>query len=120
LADPHGRDLDLQPAVAANLASQPDMRGPAGRIALAVEAAPAAVNRLVEVRRGDTLMNLLVDAGLERGEAHGAVTALSEVFSPRRLKAGQVVRLAMLPENGAAGTAPQARFPTASRTKRSA
>jgi murein DD-endopeptidase MepM/ murein hydrolase activator NlpD len=104
LADPHGRDLDLQPAVAANLASQPDMRGPAGRIALAVEAAPAAVNRLVEVRRGDTLMNLLVDAGLERAEAHGAVTALSEVFSPRRLKAGQVVRLAMLPENGAAGT----------------
>ena len=64
----------------------------------AVEAAPAAVNRLVEVRRGDTLMNLLVKEGVERREAHGAINALSEVFSPRRLKAGQVIRLAMLPE----------------------
>ncbi|MDX1575753.1 MAG: M23 family metallopeptidase, partial [Kiloniellales bacterium] len=103
LAGPHGRDLDLQPAAAASLATQPERHAPAGRIALAVEAAPAAVTRLVEVRRGDTLMNLLVDAGLERGEAHNAIAALSQLFSPRKLKAGQVVRLAMLPESGAAG-----------------
>jgi murein DD-endopeptidase MepM/ murein hydrolase activator NlpD len=84
---------------------------PAGRIALAVEAAPAAVNRLVEVRRGDTLMKLLVESGVERREAHNAVTALAEVFSPRKLKAGQVVRLAMLPagagkRDAAPGSAP--------------
>jgi murein DD-endopeptidase MepM/ murein hydrolase activator NlpD len=82
---------------------------PAGRIALAVEAAPAAVNRLIEVRRGDTLMELLVDSGIQRGEAHNAIAALSQVFSPRKLKIGQVVRLAMLPAgSGAAATADDA------------
>ncbi len=103
LAAPHGREFDLAPAVAANPAGQPEMGAPAGRIALAVEASPAAVTRLVEVRRGDTLMSLLTEAGLERGEAHGAITALSELFSPRKLKAGQVIRLAMLPDNDGTG-----------------
>jgi len=101
LETPVGGPHALQPAAASSVAAAPEMRGPAGRIALAIEAAPAAVNRLVEVRRGDTLMNLLVDAGLERGEAHGAITALSEVFSPRKLKVGQVIRLAMSGDNGA-------------------
>lgn len=95
-------DLVLRPAAVSSLAAAPDLPDPAGRIALAVEAAPAAVNRLVEVRRGDTLMNLLVKAGIERGEAHGAIGALSEVFSPRKLKAGQVIRLAMLPNGSGA------------------
>ena len=96
-------DLVLQPA--AVTAAAPALPDPAGRIALAIEAAPAAVNRLVEVRRGDTLMNLLVKQGVERREAHGAISALSEVFSPRRLKAGQVIRLAMLPgDTGHNGT----------------
>jgi murein DD-endopeptidase MepM/ murein hydrolase activator NlpD len=98
-------------ATASTAASPPAARDPAGRIALAVEAAPAAVNRLVEVRRGDTLMKLLVESGVERREAHNAVTALAEVFSPRKLKAGQVVRLAMLPagagkRDAAPGSAP--------------
>ena len=56
---PHGTDLAFQTASAAGVAGQSQTHGPAGRIALAVEAAPAAVNRLVEVRRGDTLMKLL-------------------------------------------------------------
>ena len=99
---PHGTDLASQTASAAGVAGQSQTHGPAGRIALAVEAAPAAVNRLVEVRRGDTLMKLLVDAGLERNEAHGAIAALSEVFSPRKLKAGQVIRLAMLADGSGA------------------
>jgi len=97
MGGPHG--------MAAALA--PELVTPAGRIALAVEAAPAAVNRLIEVRRGDTLMELLVDSGIQRGEAHNAITALSEVFSPRLLKIGQVVRLAMLPA-GAGATADDA------------
>jgi murein DD-endopeptidase MepM/ murein hydrolase activator NlpD len=99
---PHGTDLASQTTSAAGVAGQSQTHGPAGRIALAVEAAPAAVNRLVEVRRGDTLMNLLVDAGLERNEAYGAIAALSEVFSPRKLRAGQVIRLAMLADGSGA------------------
>jgi len=103
VGNPQNGGLALQPAAASVVATSPEVRGSAGRIALAMEAAPAAVNRLVEVRRGDTLMNLLVEAGLERGEAHGAITALSEVFSPKKLKAGQVVRLAMLSDDSGAG-----------------
>lgn len=103
VGSPRNGGLALQPAAASIGATSPEVRGPAGRIALAMEAAPAAVNRLVEVRRGDTLMNLLVEAGLERGEAYGAITALSEVFSPRKLKAGQVIRLAMLSGDSGAG-----------------
>ncbi|MDH3474113.1 MAG: M23 family metallopeptidase [Rhodospirillales bacterium] len=56
--------------------------------------APSAVSKEVEVGRGDTLMALLVDAGAERRDAHNAITALSEEFSPRELKPGQAIRLA--------------------------
>lgn len=101
---PHEAGLFLRPAATATVDLATESGDPAGRIALAVEAAPAAVNRLVEVRRGDTLMNLLVDAGIERTEAHNAIAALTEVFSPRKLKAGQVIRLAMLPDGGDGGS----------------
>ena len=37
--------------------------------ALEAETAPAAIGRTVEVRRGDTLMALLVDAGADRRDA---------------------------------------------------
>lgn len=103
LSGPHAAGPALRPALAT---AGPVT--PAGRIALAVEATPAAVNRLIEVRRGDTLMELLVDSGVQRGEAHNAITALSEVFSPRKLKIGQVVRLAMLPIGSGATTADDA------------
>lgn len=53
------------------------------------------VQRVIEVRRGDTLFGLLVDAGLSDSEAKDAVGALSDVFSPRQLKAGQEITLSM-------------------------
>ena len=61
---------------------------------LAAEATPAAIGRTVEVRRGDTLMALLVDAGADRREAHKAIIALKTVYSPRKLKPGQAIHLA--------------------------
>ncbi len=45
------------------------------------------------VARGDTLMDLLVSAGIDRSEAHEAITALRAVFRPRDLKVGQEVHL---------------------------
>ncbi|WP_119461289.1 peptidoglycan DD-metalloendopeptidase family protein [Rhodospirillaceae bacterium SYSU D60014] len=51
------------------------------------------VEEVVEVRSGDTLIGLLVDAGINRGEAYEAVTALEKVFAPRELKPGQELRL---------------------------
>ena len=47
------------------------------------------------VSRGDTLMKLLVEAGIERTEAHDAITALGGLFSPRDLKIGQEIRLTL-------------------------
>ncbi len=51
------------------------------------------VRKVVAVGKGDTLMNVLVDSGAGRSEAHEAISALSEVFNPRRLKAGQEITL---------------------------
>jgi murein DD-endopeptidase MepM/ murein hydrolase activator NlpD len=47
----------------------------------------------VRVESGDTLMDLLLDAGIDRTEAHNAVDALSDVFSPRELRPGQEITL---------------------------
>ncbi len=49
------------------------------------------IQRVVQVDRGDTLMDLLVRAGVARGEAHQAIAALREVYNPRSLKVGQEV-----------------------------
>ncbi len=61
--------------------------------ALEAEARPATVSRSLWVKRGDTLMGMLVEAGIKRQEAHDAITALSKVYSPRKLKPGQEIRL---------------------------
>ncbi len=61
--------------------------------AFAAEAAPAAHARTVEVRRGDTLMALLVGAGADRRDAQRAISAMQKVYSPRKLKPGQQVHL---------------------------
>ena len=43
-------------------------------------------------------MGLLTDAGIARPEAYVAITALEEVFSPRRLRAGQEIKVALAGE----------------------
>lgn len=50
-----------------------------------------AVSRIVAVRRGDTLMDILLSLGLARAEAHEAVSALAAVFDPRGLRPGQEI-----------------------------
>ena len=52
-------------------------------------AAPPRVEKTLSVSSGDTLMGLLVRAGLDRAEAHSVITSLEEVFNPRRLQRGQ-------------------------------
>ncbi len=52
---------------------------------------PAAYSRTLTVGRGDTLMPMLVEAGIARTEAHAAITALAKVFSPRRMWPGQEI-----------------------------
>lgn len=59
--------------------------------------APAGPDKLasqvVRVKRGDTLMDILLRAGVPGDEAEQAVSSLAEVFNPRKLQAGQDVTL---------------------------
>ncbi|MQX38555.1 peptidoglycan DD-metalloendopeptidase family protein [Roseospira navarrensis] len=54
---------------------------------------PAPVQVAARVDRGDTLIGLLIDAGVARLEAHKAVTAMEELFDPRRMRPGYVVNI---------------------------
>jgi murein DD-endopeptidase MepM/ murein hydrolase activator NlpD len=57
------------------------------------EAPSQRVEKTLSVSSGDTLMGLLVKAGLGRAEAHTVITSLEEVFNPRRLRRGQEINL---------------------------
>ncbi|MGQ0664284.1 MAG: peptidoglycan DD-metalloendopeptidase family protein [Pseudomonadota bacterium] len=56
--------------------------------------------RVVQVRRGDTLIEVLIGAGVATAEAHGAAGALKAVFDPRALKPGQEITLIFGPASG--------------------
>ncbi len=53
----------------------------------------ADAEHVVTVRRGDTLLALLMGNNVPRPDAHAAVTALRTVFDPRKLRVGQHVTL---------------------------
>jgi len=87
---PVAKDLEAEVAPEVYAAAPNDLLVPA---AVEAEATPATIARQLTVARGDTLMGLLVGAGVSRSEAHGAISALREVFSPRDLKPGQTIRI---------------------------
>jgi len=60
------------------------------------EPEPTTLVRAITVAPGDTLMQLLVDAGAERTQAHEAVTAMEPVFSARHLRPGQELSVAFV------------------------
>ena len=57
----------------------------------------------LEVKSGDTLMDMLVKAGAQPAEAHQAISVLRDVFSPRDLRPGQKIQRGL--ENAAAEAA---------------
>ncbi|HYC01956.1 MAG TPA: peptidoglycan DD-metalloendopeptidase family protein [Azospirillaceae bacterium] len=57
----------------------------------AERAADPMERRTVALGRGDSLMEVLTEASVERTEAHGAIQALKGVYNPARLKAGQEI-----------------------------
>lgn len=63
--------------------------------------------RPVVVRRGDTLIRLLLDNGVATSEAHRAVISLRELYDPRELRGGQEITLIYHPGDTAA---PEPRF----------
>jgi len=67
-------------------------------VAVIEEPAPLEPDvRQVAVERGDTLTEILIEAGTEIVEAQTAVAALSTVFEPSDLRAGQTVTLTFTP-----------------------
>lgn len=50
---------------------------------------PKTLTRVLEIKSGDTLMKLALGAGIERRQAHEAITAFREIYDPRRLRPGQ-------------------------------
>ncbi|MGE5503953.1 MAG: peptidoglycan DD-metalloendopeptidase family protein [Actinomycetota bacterium] len=49
------------------------------------------VERVVQAGSGDTLMDLLLRAGVEAAEANQAIDAMTDLYNPRNLRAGQKV-----------------------------
>jgi len=61
-------------------------------------AAPAEPSaQYASIDRGETLMGVLVRAGVSRTEAEAAIDAFKAVFDPRKIRAGQVFELAFAP-----------------------
>ena len=55
--------------------------------------------RSLKVRNGDTLMSIMLSAGIAREDAHDAVSALRAVYDPRDLRVGQRVHLTFAPDD---------------------
>lgn len=65
-------------------------------------AAPKGEQRIsAQLKPGDTLAGVLHAAGVNRLDTVHAITALSEVYSPRKLKAGQQLQLVLSDPQGA-------------------
>ena len=80
---------------AARIAASDVAPEPAEPVAEAVDPADDTADdprrRVVFVRRGDTLMDILLQVGLPRAEAHEAISSIARVFDPRALKPGQEI-----------------------------
>ena len=51
------------------------------------------IQKKISIRRGNTLMELLEDAGLARLDAYNVIQAMSKTVSPKRIQAGQDIYL---------------------------
>ena len=93
----------VEPALSYSAAGEEDLQTQVAALPLEEpETKPMKLATLM-VEPGDTLMALLTDAGIARQEAYEAITALEEVFSPRRLRAGQEIKIALAESDDAEG-----------------
>lgn len=59
-------------------------------------AAPQKIETTVALKSGETLMELLMNEGADRVDAYHAIAALRSHYNPRKLRAGQEIKLAFL------------------------
>lgn len=55
---------------------------------------PIIEKKTFSVSSGDTLIELLVQEGIDRAKAHTIITTLKDIFDPRQLREGQEITLA--------------------------
>jgi len=58
---------------------------------------PESYVRTLEVGNGDTLMKILLNAGINRGDAYTAIEALRKEYDPRRIRPGQKIEVKFQP-----------------------
>ena len=61
------------------------------------EVADGRETKAVKVKRGDTLMSILTDAGAEKWQARAIADAMAPIFKPKNLNKGQEIRLTLVP-----------------------
>lgn len=89
----------------ADIQTAPALEQPAELILASAAPVAAEIERVVEktrslkVRNGDTLMSIMLSAGIARDDAHDAVSALRAVYDPRDLRVGQRVHLTFSPDD---------------------
>ncbi|MTJ81540.1 MAG: peptidoglycan DD-metalloendopeptidase family protein [Telmatospirillum sp.] len=64
------------------------------------------IQTVVEAEQGDTLLDLLLKAGVDRTEATKAIDALRDVYNPRALKVGQEVTVTFARPSDGIGSGP--------------
>lgn len=69
---------------------------PASAELAAAPAEPKEVQTKIAINDGETLMQVLTDAGADRVDAYHAIAAMKPVFSPSKMRAGQEVSLTFL------------------------
>ena len=57
-----------------------------------------AVRSSLRLRNGDTLMKALLRAGCKRSDANAAIAAFSQLYDPRKLRAGQMLTVVLVPD----------------------
>lgn len=93
---PGARSSTIDEAAPVARQDQSELSEPATRDdARAKPEAGPVITRSFEVGRGDTLMELVKDAGASAGEALLAVNALAEFYDPRRLMTGQQIEVTL-------------------------
>ncbi|WGF87701.1 peptidoglycan DD-metalloendopeptidase family protein [Marinivivus vitaminiproducens] len=85
------------------LAALPPADVPAGPAQPDERPGDSLVEHDVEVQSGDTLMAILTKLGIGSAEAHAAIATLSDLYDPRKLRAGQALQIATAGEDAADG-----------------
>ena len=91
-ADPVSGDAEDAAKIAA---PANDLAADVGKTAAAPDDEPAGEERVITVRRGDTLSGVLARGGIAAADAHAAIEALRPVFDPRSLRIGETVAVGL-------------------------